>query len=303
MGKTCSIKIYGCHGLPKIKGSKPNAFAALVGDCATRTYIGSTKAIKSQDPEWNETFNFDFCLANTILVQLVHKKFGFDIDIGVAVVDLLNIQNGDKFTVPIKPLTKEEFSGTVDVSVSFGFPDLEEKETTIDHCYLFATAAFDPPIQIPPSAPMPVKLKCLSYNKKKGTFNVFDEKSYGFDGVISSGNKMVFTGSGFSQVYMLIRKRLSNHKVLFLIESDNYDGIVTINIGMKKYQTFPYDCGPNVFFLNGDYEIFKSFQMEVVSKQYTSSSIYLSFKKFEAVKVHNNDIMTINSGEDPNLFE
>ena len=297
------LKVYGCENLPQIKGSTPNAYAVIVGDCAVRTCFGLTNAKKSQNPEWNETFKFDFFLASTIEIHIIHKKFGYDIDIGTATLNLLDVRSSDKIPVPIIPLTKEPFTGTVYVSVKFGFPDINEKEPKFDNLYFFVTATYDPPIQLPPNVPMPIRFKCLAYDKKNETFMIFDEKSYGFNKIISSGNKMVFTGSGLSNVYILLRPELNQHKVLFLIESDTYDGIVTINIGMKKHTDFCNYIGPNEIFLCGDYEIFKSFQMEIGSKQYLSSPIYLSFKNNGKIKVHNNELMMINSGENSYSFE
>ena len=301
--KACSIKVYGCENLPKINDSTPNAYAVIVASCMFDSYLGSTKAKRSQNPEWNQKFKFDFCLANTIEIQIVHKKFGYDIDIGIATVDLLKVQSGDKIPVPIRPLTKESFSSTVYVSVKFRFPDLKDKDYDKYAKHIFVTSTFDPPIRLPPNAPMPVKLRCLAYDKFDNTFKIFDERSYGFDRIVSSGNKMVFTGTGFSQVFILSREFLHYTKVLFLVESDSYDGIVTINIGTKRYMNTSYfDCGPSVFVIEGLYQHFRSIQMEVSSKQYISSPIYLSFKNNEKIKVHNN-FMMINSGENSYSFE
>ena len=297
MEKSCLLKVYGCENLPKIKGSTPNAYAVVVGDCAVRTCFGLTKPIKSKNPEWNETFKFDFCLANTIEIHIICKKFGYDIDIGTATLNLLDVRSSDKIPIPIIPLTKEPFTGTVYVSVIFGFSDIQENDSELDNRLLFVTATYNPPIQLQPNVPLPIRFKCLAYDKKNEAFMIFDEKSYGFNGIISSGNKMVFTGNGLSNVYALSSAELDHHKVLFLIESDNYDGIVTINIGMKKYLKDRFIFGPNEISLSGDYKIFQSFQVQIGSRQYLSSPINLSFKNNKKIKVHNNELMMINSGE------
>ena len=189
------------------------------------------------------------------------------------------------------------------VSVIFGFSDIQENDSKFDNRLLFVTATYNPPIQLQPNSPMPVRFKCLAYDKENETFMIFDEKSYGFNKIISSGNKMVFTGNGLSNVYALSSAELDHHKVLFLIESDNYDGIVTINIGMKRYFKNRFIFGPNEISLSDDYGIFQSFQVQIGSRQYLSSPIYLSFKNNGKIKVHNNELMMINSGENSYSFE
>ena len=276
----------------------------IVEDCATKLYIGMTRAKKSQNPQWDESFKFDFCSANSIEIRIIHKKFGFDKDIGIAVIDVLKVKSSEKFAVPIKPLTEEDFTGVVYVSIKFAFPNPEEKKG--NSLYLFATATFEPPLDVPPEAPMPVKFKCLAYDKDNKSFMIFDDMNYGFEKIISSGNKRVFTGNGFSQVYILLREELNHHRVLFLVQSDNYDGIVTINLGMKYLYVYQGHVGPDVCYSEDKYKAFKSFSVEIGTGQYVTSPIHLSYKLGISVvvtKVHDNDIMMLNPGEDPYAFE
>ena len=153
---------------------------------------------------------------------------------------------------------------------------------------------------------MPVKFKCLAYDKDNKSFMIFDDMNYGFEKIISSGNKRVFTGNGFSQVYILLREELNHHRVLFLVQSDNYDGIVTINLGMKYLYVYQGHVGPDVCYSEDKYKAFKSFSVEIGSGQYVTSPIHLSYKLGISVvvtKVHDNDIMMLNPGEDPYAFE
>ena len=66
---------------------------------------------------------------------------------------------------------------------------------------------------------------------------------------------------------------------------------------MKKYLKDRFIFGPNEISLSGDYKIFQSFQVQIGSRQYLSSPINLSFKNNKKIKVHNNELMMINSGE------
>lgn len=305
MSSKCKIKIHGCDNLPLIDGKDIDPYAIIVGDCTRKTLIGKTKAgKKTQHPEWNESFEFEYFLASKILIYVIDKRFGFDKDIGKAVVDLSKVCSSDKFPVPLKPLVGEKFTGNIFVSIKFGFPAPEEVPYKRKYKTLYATLSFDHPLQVPPEAPSPVILKCLVYNEVNKSFIVYDDKSNGFYAVLSSGNKKVFTGNGFSQVFMFNLDLLKRHTILFLVQSVNYDGIVTLNLGLKKFSQYMSYCGYGTQFFPEGFKVLKTVNMEIGSQQYITAPFSLAFRGvFTKCKIHDNSITMLKPGEDYFSFE
>lgn len=309
MSNTCTITVFGCSTLPLIKGEKIDPYATIVANCGISTFIGKTKCCKkTQAPQWNETFTFDFCLASTIDINIVDKRIMCDKDIGTATIDLLKVKDGNPFPVQIKPSLDETFIATVNVAITFGFPDRDEKlekEPSTSNDFLIVTTTFDPPFNIPEEMPLPVKLRCLVIDSSD-RFCVVDENSYGYFKIMSSGNNRVFTGSGFSQSYLIYISKLKGCKLIFLVESECYDGVVSIDIGTKKrfYDMSSNDYGFNVYRINGEYKSLKSIQMEVGSKQYFSSPIYLQIAGlFNKIKFVEQGTMIESPNQTHDLFE
>ncbi|GLC35105.1 hypothetical protein PLESTM_000280000 [Pleodorina starrii] len=90
-----------------------------------QTYRTQTASRGGTNPVWNETFQFNICNENDLLVELKDSEVGRDPNLGSASINLMRVRQfgQDRQQVPVMSQRNMEQYGLISVSLSFQ-PDM-----------------------------------------------------------------------------------------------------------------------------------------------------------------------------------
>lgn len=231
------IKILSASNLPPIDEKPPSAYVEVFGIGARRFYLGKTKDISNNlNPQWNSEISFAFFRAYELeFVIKNHKAVGKDIEICRSRfnlesyspgkhVDLEIETSGNYFTVPV-----------LSFSVDFFVDNLrfEELKGTTAFCIYITYDAPLPNKEKP--AEIPVEVKVASMYPNGDNLCIFGSNSdWSYIGG-STGERMIRSGSGWTQVHWLGIAFLLKCYTHFIICPNDYTGDITMHIiGFKS---------------------------------------------------------------------
>jgi hypothetical protein len=198
--------------------------------CLGDTPETSLRHPQTPNPLWQVTFDVDWFRLSQLEFVISHfRPVVSNKKVARIRVPVAQIPLGKPFTVPVtycKPgLPPAEFTFQIDLSPFTPFSPIKPKSA---HKRLYVYATYDPPLPLA-AGPPPATFSCVNAHDEEQRFSIFDESVHwqsigrGSEGLVSFGP------SGPTHVATLNRSKCDKSTSAFLVNSQSYTGLVTLN--------------------------------------------------------------------------